>query len=105
MSMNMNRILMRRWTWRWLALLGLVGLTFYTTVLVEVIIEVERETRPAATYHEEAEEPEGPDAIPVFYDYPYSDVALAKKGGPPIHPPFDPILTSIFKNKEAPLSP
>ena len=49
---------------------GAGGLSFYTTILVEVIIEVERESRPAATYHEEAEEPEGPDDIPVFYDYP-----------------------------------
>jgi len=80
-GMNINKIVVRKWTWQWLALLGLVGLSFYTTILVEVIIEVERETRPAATYHEEAEESEGSDAIPVFYDYPYSDVALAKREG------------------------
>ena len=88
----MHRILMRKWTWQWLALLGLLAVIFHVTLqgwiwVDEVLLK---------------DEP-----IPVFYDYPYSDVALAKKGGPPYPPtpPFDPILTSIFKNKEAPLAP
>ena len=85
----MHRILMRRWTWQWLALLGLLAVIFHVTLqgwiwVDEVLLK---------------DEP-----IPVFYNYPYSDVALAKREAPPIHPPFDPILTSIFKNKEAPLS-
>ena len=64
--MNTNRIPMRRWTWQWLALLGLLAVIFHVTLhgwtwAGEVLLK---------------DEP-----IPVFYDYPYSDVALVKKGG------------------------
>ena len=71
-GMSMHRILMRKWTWQWLALLGLLAVIFHVTLqgwiwVDEVLLK---------------DEP-----IPVFYDYPYSDVALAKKGGPPYPPP------------------
>jgi hypothetical protein len=61
----MNRIFIRRWTWQWLALLGLSAMIFLVATLFMDL---------------EVDEP-----IPVFYDYPYSDVALAKRGGYPPH--------------------
>ncbi len=59
--MNINKMVVRRWTWQWLALLGLFGVIFLVSTLGMDL---------------EVDEP-----IPVFYDYPYSDVALAKRGG------------------------
>ena len=67
MNMNVNIMAVKRWTWHWLALLGLLGLIFHAATWARI----------------ELQEP-----ISVFYDYPYSDVALAKRGGIPY--PFDP---------------
>ena len=41
--MNMNRIFIRRWTWQWLALLGLVGLSFHRVNYdcLDVIVNLE----------------------------------------------------------------
>jgi hypothetical protein len=61
MGMDINKMLVRRWTWQWLALLGLSGMIFLVATLFMDL---------------EVDEP-----IPVFYDYPYSNVALAKRGG------------------------
>jgi len=73
--MNMNKMVIRRWTWQWLALLGLLGSIFHATVWVKA------ESVPVNTYYEEPVQHDDPDEIPVFYDYPWSDVALAKKRG------------------------
>ena len=59
--MNVTKMVVRRWTWQWLALLGLFGVIFLVSTLGMDL---------------EVDEP-----IPVFYDYPYSDVALANRGG------------------------
>jgi hypothetical protein len=42
---------------------------------------------------------------PIRNHFPRSAKLTSRVGGPPTHHAFDPILTSIFKNKEAPLSP
>ena len=42
---------------------------------------------------------------PIRNHFPRFAKVEGKGGAPPTLPPFDPILTSIFKNKEAPLSP
>jgi len=51
---------MKKWTWEWLAIIGRIWLMYNGIAWAKV----------------ELQEP-----IPVFYDYPYSDVALVKKGG------------------------
>jgi hypothetical protein len=61
MSMNMNIAAVRWWTWQWLALLGLSGMIFLVATLFMDL---------------EIDEP-----IEVYYEYIYSDVYLAKKGG------------------------
>jgi hypothetical protein len=55
----MNKMVIRRWTWQWLAVLGLLGLIFHAVTWARI----------------ELQKP-----ISVFYDYPYSDVALSKNG-------------------------
>ena len=61
MSMNINIKAVKRWTWQWLALLGLSGMIFLVATLWMDL---------------EIDEP-----IEVYYEYIYSDVYLAKKGG------------------------
>jgi hypothetical protein len=60
MGMNINKMVVRKWTWQWLALLGLLFLIFHAVNWGRIELE-------------------GP--ISVFYDYPYSDVLLSKNGG------------------------
>jgi len=59
--MNINIMAVRRWTWQWLALLGLSGMIFLVATLFMDL---------------EIDEP-----IEVYYEYIYSDVYLVKKGG------------------------
>jgi len=73
--MNMDKIAIRGWTWQWLALLGLLGLIFHATLWVKA------ESVPVIPYYNQPAQHDDPDEIPVFYDYPWSDVALVKKGG------------------------
>jgi hypothetical protein len=54
---------MKKWTWQWLAPLGLSGMIFLVATLFMDL---------------KVDEP-----IPAFYDYPYSDVALARRGDTP----------------------
>ena len=42
---------------------------------------------------------------PIRNHFPRFAKLASREDGPPTHPPFDPILTSILKTKEAPLSP
>ncbi len=46
-----------------------------------------------------------PNLQPIRNHFPRSAKLTSRVVDPPTHPPFDPNLTSIFKNKEAPLSP
>lgn len=88
----------RKWTWQCLALLGLLGLIFSgVTYSADLYMEL---TVPIIVFIDEPVEQDDPDEIPVFYDYPWSDVALAKREGPeregciegypPSPPPFNP---------------
>ena len=76
MIMNISEMPVRKWTWQWLALLGLLGLIFHATVWVKA------ESGPVTTYYDEPIQHNDPDEIPVFYDYPWPDVVLVKRGCP-----------------------
>jgi hypothetical protein len=58
MGIKMNIMAVRKWTWQWLALIGVLGLIFHAITWTRIQLR---------------------EPISVFYNYPYSEVVLASK--------------------------